>query len=506
MLKFTAATAAVSVLALGASWTPADAADMSAACQALAKPGVFAHTKVTSARLVAADASKGMPEYCEMTAVISPVAGSEIGVVYRLPDDWNDKLLGLGGGGWAGNVRPQTAAPNLKEGYATAQTDGGHSSPNGSDASWALGANGRANFVKLTDFAYRAVHEMTVLGKDVVAKYYGHGQSEAYWLGCSTGGRQGLMEVQRFPDDYNGVVAGAPVYTLRDQAAGILRTNLFAAPGTALSEAQVKTVNDAVLAKCDWLDGVKDGVLTDPQLCHFDAKVLACKEGQAPSASCLSATQVDALSNAYKTYYAKNGTVAIFPWTNGSELGWQRFTNVTGAKGRAGLAGADDSLRDAFFGNPNFDLSKFDPIRDTRTMTTGRFAKIYQADNPDIRRFVAHGGKLLLWQGFYDPGPSPLGVISYYGEMRTKTGDAKADKAVRLYMAPGVYHCGGGPGPNQFDMLSVMDNWVGQGQAPDRIIATSQDGEVSRPLCPYPQFAHYQGGDATKAESFVCKQ
>lgn len=506
MLKFATTAAAVSVAALAVSWSPAQAADMSAACGGLARPGLFAHTKVTSAHLVAADAAKGMPEYCEMTAVISPVPGSKIGVVYRLPDHWNDKLLGLGGGGWAGNVRLRTAAPNLKKGYATAQTDGGHASHNPGNASWALGANGRANWVTLTDFAYRAVHEMTVVGKQVVDKYYGHRQSQAYWLGCSTGGRQGLMEAQRFPGDYNGVVAGAPVYTLRDQAAGIWRTDIFKAPGAALSHAQLKTVNNAVLAKCDMLDGVKDGVLTNPQICHFDPKVLECKAGQKPSAACLSATQVDALDKAYKTYYAKNGTVAIFPWTVGSELGWSRFTNVTGSKRRSGLAGADESLRDAFFGNPNFDLAKFRPVRDTHTLTTGRFAKMYQADNPDLRRFIAHGGKLILWQGFYDPGPSPLGVISYYSAMRTRTGDVTADKGVRLFMAPGVYHCGGGPGPNKFDMLSALNTWVMQHQAPNRVIATSANGTVSRPLCPYPEFARYKGGNADKAENFVCRK
>lgn len=511
MIKLTAAGAATFILALAVPVASPSAADMpathAAACRALAAPGLFAHTTVKSAHLVAANTAKGQPEYCEVSATISPVPGSRIGVVYRLPSDWNHRLLGLGGGGWAGNVRLSTAMPQLMKGYATAQTDGGHPGTNPGNSSWAMKPDRKANYVTLTDFAYRAVHDMTVLGKQVVAKYYGRHQSDAYWLGCSTGGRQGLMEAQRFPDDYNGVVSGAPVYSLRVQAAELWRTETWAAPGAAMTEAQVKMLHNAVLAKCDALDGVKDGVITDPAICHFNPGVLACKAGETSDSTCLTPAQVNAVRKSYETIHAKNGTVVVYPLGVGNETGWGIFTNITGKKHmRINMARTARDLRDAYFGNPNFDLSKFDPARDAPKMLSGRFGKMYDADNPNLRPFLAHGGKLILWHGFDDPGPSALGTIAYYEQMRTKTGPARAAAGVRLFMAPGVYHCGGGPGPDHFDMLAPLVKWVEQHKAPKRVIATKANSPVSRPLCPYPEFARYQGGNPDKAGNFVCKE
>src|SRR5215469_14549313 len=265
---------------------PAFASSGAAACMALSK-AAFPHTMISSANEVAASDATKTPAFCEISAVISPVEGSHIGVVYRLPDEWNGKLLGLGGGGWAGNTRLETAAPGLAKGYATAQTDAGHQSSSVWDTSWAAGQ------AQVDDFAHRAIHLMTTTGKSVLAKYYGQAQKEAYFQGCSTGGRQALMEVQRYPNDYNGVVSGAPVYTLTTQTMALLRSQAFSKPGASVSEAMLGRLNDAVLAACDTQDGIEDGIITDPRSCRFDPAVIQCKAGESGD-KCLTPAQVTA--------------------------------------------------------------------------------------------------------------------------------------------------------------------------------------------------------------------
>jgi feruloyl esterase len=250
-------------------------------CADLTKPGLFPNTVVVqTATAVAADAKTGLPAYCEVTALIAPVPGSKITAVYRLPKDWNGRMLGLGGGGWSGNLflslplsGPGRAANvGLPRGYATAQTDGGHSSPVPVDASWT-----RNNPAAVTDFSHRALHEMTVLGKQVVATHYGRAATKNYYTGCSTGGRMGMMETQRYPDDYDGVVAGAPVYSLLVQSSTVARDQIFKAPGAAISIEQLKLVHEAVLSACDAADGLKDGVVTDPRRCRWEPKSMECK-------------------------------------------------------------------------------------------------------------------------------------------------------------------------------------------------------------------------------------
>ena len=245
------------------------------ACDALTRSGLFPDTTVTSAKIVPADAGAKLPAFCEVTAVISPVPGSRIGVVYRLPETWNGKLLGVGGGGWAGNITLTVAVPGLQRGYATAQTDGGHPGTGLRDTSW-------ANELTITDFGFRAVHQMTVVGKAVVAKHYGKPQSRAYFHGCSTGGRQGLMEVQRYPADYDGVISGAPVYNLITQTSAIVRNQMFAREGARVTKEQLDRVNQAATEACDGQDGLKDGIVTDPRTCSFDPAALQC-HGSSPA-------------------------------------------------------------------------------------------------------------------------------------------------------------------------------------------------------------------------------
>jgi feruloyl esterase len=456
----------------------------------------------------------GGAAYCEVTAVLSPVAGSHIGVVYRLPKQWNGRLVGYGGGGWAGNVALQTVAADVARGYATMQTDGGHPSPAAFDATWTA-PGGKPDAAALTDFSWRGVHQMTVTGKQVAQRYYGRAQDVALFSGCSTGGRMALMEAQRFPEDYNGIVAGAPVYSLRVQLGEIYRDWVFTQTGAALPPASIKLVHDAVLAACDTLDGVKDGIVSDPRACRFDPAVLRCKPGQAAD-SCLSGAQVTAVRRVYEEVKAPDGRVYVYPYSRGSEPGWGSFQNVIADADAAGKA-RDLALREVMFGDPALSFAAFDVQRDSAKAEAGAFAKEYEADNPDLRPFLSRGGKLILWHGLDDPGPSPWGTVAYNARMRAATG-AVAASNTRLFLAPGVLHCGGGPGPSTMDTVAAVDSWVKTGTAPEQILAVKTPPPargpqpaapfipMARPICAYPMQARYDGkGDPNVAASFACR-
>jgi len=483
------------------------------ACAALAAPGLFKDMTVTKAEAI----KLGAGSDCEIKATLSPVPGSKIGVVYRFPKQWNGRVVGYGGGGWAGNVAFNTVRADLERGYATMQTDGGHPSPAAFDASWTA-PNGTPDEVAMTDFSWRAVHQMTVTGKQVAARYYGRAQDKAIFIGCSTGGRMALMEAQRFPDDYDGIVAGAPVYSFRVQLAEIYRDWVFSQPGAAFKPADLTLVNDAVLKDCDALDGVKDGIVSDPTACHFDPAVLKCRPGQAAGA-CLSDAQVTALQRAYGEHKGSDGVVAVYPYSRGSEPFWPMFQNTVADPAAAAKA-RDLGLRAIMFGDPNFSFASFDPTRDGPKARDGnKYAKMYEADDPNLKKFLGKGGKLILWHGLYDPGPSPMGTLAYDGRMKAATG-ALAASDTRMFMVPGVLHCGGGPGPSQIDWLGDMDNWVKTGKAPEQVTARTAPPPVRpdvprsptpvktmvRPVCAYPAKARYDGkGDPDAEASFTCK-
>jgi feruloyl esterase len=480
------------------------------ACSALAAPGLFKDMTVTKAQAI----KLGAGSDCEIVATLSPVPGSKIGVVYRLPKQWNGRVVGYGGGGWAGNVAYNTVRDDLMRGYATMQTDGGHPSPNGGDGSWTA-PNGKPDDVAMTDFSWRAVHQMTVTGKEVAAKYYGKPQDKALFIGCSTGGRMALMEAQRFPNDYDGIVAGAPVYSYRVQLAEIYRDWVFSQPGAAFKPSDLKLVNDAVLKDCDAMDGVKDGIVSDPTACQFDPVVLKCKPGDA-AGSCLGDAQVVALQRAYGEHKGSDGVVDIYPYSRGSEPFWPQFQN-TSDDPKAPPA-RDLALRATMFGDPNFSFADFDPARDGPKARNNKYAKMYEADDPDLKKFLAHG-KLILWHGLYDPGPSPMGTLAYDARMKAATG-ALAAADSRMFMVPGVLHCGGGPGPSQVDWLGDLDTWVKTGKAPEQVVARTAAPPVRpdvpaaptpvktmvRPVCAYPVKARYDGkGDPNAEASFSCK-
>ena len=488
--------AAVAAIAPGA----ASAQDACANVATLAKS--LQGTTIVSSKVVPADGKSSVPAFCEVHATISPVAGSHIGAVYRLPVNWNGKVLGIGGGGFAGNLTLNAAATGLSRGYAVIQNDMGHETTGALDPAFAIASPGKPNVEGIIDFGHRATHVATDVGKRLVSSYYGRAPQHAYWQGCSTGGRQGLAEIQRYPDDYDGVIAGAPVYTPLVYSNAILRVQAFhKQPGSNLLPEHVPLIEKHVLAACDAKDGVADGIITDPRSCTWDPGELACKD--APSGDCLTQAQVETVRRVYSGVKTKDGAFAAMPLMRGGESDW--VARMIGTKEQP--RGLNAMLGAPFMSyivkhDPSYDIMTFDPERDMQALATGLAAEVHQ-QNPDISRFISRGGKLLLWHGFNDPGPSPLSTIEYFDRVRQKVPAAK--ESVRLFLAPGVLHCGGGPGPDRFDSLTAMERWVEQGMPPASMIATKANSPISRPLCPYPQVARYGGqGDPNAAANFTC--
>lgn len=467
------------------------------ACAALAGSRAFPTTVIEAADYRAADAAAKLPAYCEVTGVVRAVPKSAVKVVLRLPEGWNGKLLGFGGGGWAGNVTLEVAAPGLQKGYATAQTNGGHEARAVFDTSWA-----QDNSVAMTDFAHRAVHVMTSTAKRVVARYYGHAARRSYFQGCSTGGRMGMMETQRYPADYDGVIAGAPVYNLTVQMMGVLRNRPFREPGAAIGAALMQRVHAAALAACDARDGLADGIVTDPRSCDWDPATLACPAGQTGE-DCLSAAQVAALRSAYATVRDADGIVGNWGLTRGGEAGWMPFVQAQPEGPPNAATGELGELKVYMFGRADYDVAAFDPAKNQAALHATPFAHEYEAAQADLAPYLRRGGKLLLWHGFDDPGPSPYATIDYFERARRANGDAAA---IRLFVVPGVYHCRGGPGTDEFDLIGVMDAWVESGEAPQLIAARNGQSGAERPLCAWPALPYYKGGgDPGKLASFECR-
>lgn len=471
----------------------AEAEALDGRCAALGAAGRFEDTTVQSATVV--KAADGLPAYCEVTATINPVEGSEIGVVYRLPDRWNGDVLGLGGGGWMGNVTLDAAMDGLRRGYATMQTDGGHANGTGFDASaWAIREDGSYDRVKIEDFSYRAIHLMTAMGKEVAGAFYGNAHDDALYLGCSTGGRQGLMEVQRYPEDYDGVIAGAPVYNFLTQTTQTLRSVAFNQDGARLQPEHLTLIQTASLAACDAADGAEDGVLRDPRACDWDPRELICEPGESP-VSCLSEAQAAAVRSVYEGERGAHGDIASYPISRGGEESWQFFVPASQEGEWGANSGGLYTFRGAVLGDPEFDITQFS-AGDVATVRGSWMAEMYEANDPAIDAFVDNGGKLILWHGFNDPGPSAVATIDYYEAVQDSLGDAS--DSVRLFLAPGVDHCRGGAGPDQIDWLSAMETWLDEDDAPEEILATKADSDLSWNVCAYPELPTGQG-DGTYA-------
>lgn len=434
------------------------------------------------------------PAFCEVTGTLRPVAGSNIGVVYRLPESWNGKVYGTGGGGWIGNISLQAASEALLRGYATMQTDGGHPIGDVWDNSWAV------NEEQARDFSYRAIHEMTAAGKRVAARYYGRPHSRAYYIGCSTGGRMGLMEAQRYPADYDAIVAGAPVYTLQTQTSSVLRTNVFTRSG-GFSAADLKLAENAALAECDADDGLRDGLINDPRQCRWDPATIQCSG--AKTDTCLSAPQVRALQTLYAGIRAPDGEWAMLPMSRGGESSWSFFVATDGKGIDPTRGGGLIGLEPVIFPNRAVDWANFSPVTDVPHVRASAFAAMYEAKNTDLSDFFARGGKLLMWHGENDAGPSPVGSNDY--ARAVIAANPRAATNYRHFPAPGVGHCAGGPGADVLPLLDAIEGWDETGRAPDVLVGTKRDGPLTRPHCAWPKVAHYKGsGDANDPASWQC--
>lgn len=440
-----------------------------------------------------------LPAFCRVAATLTPSADSVIKMEVWLPmANWNGKFEAVGNGGLAGTITYDWLAAALQEGYATASTDTGHT---GANAAFAQG-----HPEKLIDFAYRAVHEMTVKSQAIIAAFYGRAARFSYFTGCSTGGRQGLMEAQRYPEDFDGIIAGAPANDQTDLSAWriAVEAKILQSSASVLPPAKLALLHRAVLDACDALDGVIDGLLTDPRQCHFDPSTVLCRGGDRDD--CLTAQQLESVKVAYAPARRKNGEL-IFPGlVPGGENGWDMLTGTKAEPGSIDVG----MFRFVAHEDPAWDWRRFDLDRDT--LLIDEKAGFIDAVNPDLSAFRAHGGKLLLYHGWNDGGSdgaiSPLNTIHYYDSVLARMGSPQQDW-LRLFLVPGMAHCGGGPGPNQVNWMAALERWREAGMAPDRLIASRvRDNHVNmtRPICAYPAVAKYNGvGSTNNAGDFACE-
>lgn len=463
---------------------------------------------------------KTLPGFCRVVAKAHPSSDSDITIEVWMPlEKWNGKLQGLANGGFAGAINYLELGASLQHGYVATGTDTGHTgSP--IDATWALG-----HPEKIVDFGYRGIHEMTRVAKLVIPQFYGSAPKRSYFAGCSDGGREALMEAQRYPEDYDGILAGAPAnYWTGLLSLGVVDTQaVTATPASFIPPAKIATIGKAVIATCDKLDGVADGVLNDPRQCHFDPATIECKSG-ADSNECLTAPQVAALKAIYAGIRDKSGR-SVFPgYLPGAEEGqggWALWiTGPAPAKSLMAYFGL------GYYANMVYDQKDWDyksfSVDSGLKSANEKTAEVLNATKPDLSAFRSRGGKLILYHGWNDPAIPALNTVNYYEDVIAKMGRSSADSFTRLYMVPGMQHCGGGPGPENFgealdatatdpqhNIRVTLENWVEKGTAPSSFVvskaASASSPEITRPLCPYPQAAKYKGvGDPNKAENFTC--
>jgi len=439
--------------------------------------------------------------FCRVVAFSAPTSDSHISFEVWLPvaETWNGKFQAVGNAGFFGQISYTALASALEHGYATASTDTGHAS--GNDESWAFG-----HPEKLIDWSYRAVHEMTVSSKIILQAFYGKAAKLSYWNGCSTGGKQGLTEAQRYPTDFDGIVAGAPANYITHLQAGseyiswlALKDGMNAPRYIPVDKLAV--LHKAVLRACDAKDGVTDGVIEVPKRCSFDPKVTQCSGADGPD--CLTVAQVEPARLIYAGAKYSDGKQMFPGFEPGSELGWSGMV-----AGPEPISIATGFFKYMVFGDPNWDFRTFDVDRDTR-VADQKLGSVVNATDPDLKAFEEHGGRIIMYHGWEDSAIAPGNSVNYRASVVEKVGGVeKTQEFLRLFMVPGMGHCRGGPGPNTFDAMAAMEQWREQNIAPEKIIATHSTGgkvDNSRPLCPYPQAAIYGGnGKTTDAANFSC--
>ena len=496
--------------------------------------------KITSAEVVAAGTFvppglkpdekpapvfKAMSEFCRVRATLTPTPSSDIKVEVWMPViGWNGKFRGQGNGGFAGYIDYRALGEAVRLGYASGATDTGHATTN---AEWALGQP-----EKIVDYGYRGIHEMTAESKSIVQGFYGSAPSRSYFASCSNGGRQALMEAQRYPADYDGIIAGAPANNWTPMLSAALHGyQTLDGPGY-IPGAKAPAIAKAVVAACDVGKGdVADGVIDDPPQCHFNPEVMLCKGTE--SDSCLTAPQIASLKAIYAGLKDPSGKLifpGIPPGAEDGEGGWGLW--IFGKEQGKSLM--------AFFANGYFTNMVYDSkdwnfrtanVDSALQLATQKTGTAMTATDPNLKPFFDRGGKLIIYHGWNDPAISAYNSINYYNSVSQKLGAKATDQSMRLYMVPGMQHCADGPGATSFgqdhadiphdpqhDVFWTMVDWVENGHAPSTLIASkipedpasdppppSSLKPMTRPLCPYPQQMQYSGkGDPNSASSFSC--
>ena len=481
--------------------------------------GAFAPNAAAAAQLF-----KDVPAFCRVTAEVKPSKDSDIKMEVWLPlTGWNGKYEGLGNGGFAGSIVYPALASAVSRGFAAAGTDTGHAG-SATDASWALG-----HPEKVIDFGYRAIHEMTVKAKAMIQAFYGDAPKHSYFASCSNGGREALMEAQRFPEDYDGILAGAPAnFWTNMLVSGIWDLQaLQGDPKSYIPAAKIPAIHSAVLAACDAQDGVKDGIINDPRECHFNPSTMVCKEGD--SKDCLTASQAEALKKLYDGPHNSKGQ-PIFPGSvvggEDGPGGWSSWVTGTAPGKSLQYAFSNGFFANMVFEDPNWDFKTLNFDTGVK-VANDKAAHPLNANDPNLKAFKTRGGKLIVYHGWSDAAISPLNAIRYYNSVVDTMGAQETNQFLRLFMAPGMQHCAGGPGPNSFgqtgnpkaptdpqhNIFTALEQWVEKDIAPDRIVAAkwisdldpAQGARMTRPLCPHPQAAKYKGtGDPNDEANFTC--
>ncbi|HTM04493.1 MAG TPA: tannase/feruloyl esterase family alpha/beta hydrolase [Vicinamibacterales bacterium] len=483
----------------------AGSAHAASSCEDLSKLSI-PNATITTAQSVAAGAftapaGRGganpfasLPAFCRVLATLKPTPGSDITIEVWLPaNNWNGKFQGVGNGVWFGNIDQNSLATALRRGYATAGTDTGHE---GNGGPWMRDKE------KLIDYGYRSVHEMTAAAKTIVNAFYGNAPKFSYFNSCSSGGREALKEAQMFPDDYDGIVAGSPALNTTARSAYAIHVAQVVHKDEAsfIPPAKFAAIHEAALQACDALDGVTDRVITNPRACRFDPAVIACKAGE-DSNSCLTAAQVATARALYQPLVNPKTKKVINPGLEpGSEPGWNVFA------GPQPFGTALQFFQFMATSNPQIDYKTIDFSNDATLAAIDN--DVVNAKSTDLKKFVSIGGRMIQYHGWSDPQIPPGSSVNYYEDVLKAMGPQVKDN-YRLFMVPGMNHCGGGDGPASFDMLTALEQWVEQKKAPDTIPAahlTNGQADRTRILCPHPQVATYTGsGDPNSAASFVCK-
>ncbi|MFN0002928.1 MAG: tannase/feruloyl esterase family alpha/beta hydrolase [Pseudohongiellaceae bacterium] len=462
----------------------------------LVNAGAFSLPVPAGGRSDATNAFADLPAFCQVLATIKPSSDSDIKIEVWLPaNDWNGKFQGVGNGAWLGSFSTAALADALRHGYATASTDTGHT---GGSASFALG-----HPEKIIDYGYRAVHEMTLAAKALTTAFYEKDAQFSYFVGCSAGGKQAMKEVQMFPADYDGVVAGSPGLNWSGRALQTIWVGqaVRTSAESAIPREKFSALNAAALAACDGNDGVMDAVIENPLQCHFDPVVLQCAGADSPA--CLTAAQVETARKIYAPVTnSRTQQVQVAGLSPGSELGWSTMA------GAQPFPPGVDLFKYVVFGDAEWDFTTLN--WDSDIDTTVNASVDMDAMNPDLQAYFDRGGKIISYHGWADPQISPGSTVAYYQTvLEHMGGSSKVQENYRLFMVPGMNHCGGGTGTNTFDMLTALENWVEHQQTPNQINAALEVDALTirtRPLCSFPQQATYNGAGSTdEAINFSCQ-